>query len=173
MLKMKKMLSLMMAVCLCFSVLSPCAAAEDSIYATREYIISEFVQSIGRSNLGKSAAVLEMFSDSENISDEYKDDVSRAIVGGILKGYEDRTIRPHEPVKRVEAMVMLARCVPAQEETGEMPEFSDVPEWAKEDIAYLSKAGLVKGYGKPIKDFFPLGGLVYILLVLSIFSQIN
>ena len=147
MLKMKKMLSLMMAVCLCFSVLSPCAAAEDSIYATREYIISEFVQSVGRSKLSKSDAVLDMFSDSETISAEYKDDISRAIVGGILKGYEDRTIRPGEPVKRVEAMVMLSRCVPNLEATCDGIEFSDVPEWAKEDIAYLSKAGLVKGYG--------------------------
>lgn len=144
----KKMFSLMIAICLCFSAFAPCVLAEESEpYATREYIISEFVQSVGRSNLEESSAVLEMFSDAEEISDIYKEDVSRAVVGGILKGYEDRTIRPDEPVTRVEAMVMLARCVPELWETEEAIEFTDVPEWAKEDIEYLSKAGLVKGYG--------------------------
>ena len=51
----------------------------------------------------------------ENISPEYKDDISRAIVDGILKGYKDTIIRPTEPVSRIEAMVMLARCVPDRE----------------------------------------------------------
>ena len=123
-------------------------SAENSAeYATREYIISEFVQSVGRNTLDESEAVLNMFSDSEKISAEYKEDISRAIVGGILKGYEDRTIRPKESVSRIEAMVMLARCVPDLDITGEAIEFSDVPDWAKKEIEYLSKAGLVKGYG--------------------------
>lgn len=148
MFKIKKTLSLIIAVCLCFSTLVPYASAKESTeYATREYIISEFVQSVGRNQLSESDAVLEIFSDSENISPEYKDDISRAIVGGILKGYEDRTIRPTEPVSRIEAMVMLARCVPELEASGEIIEFTDVPDWAKEEIEYLSKAGLVKGYG--------------------------
>ena len=148
MFKIKKTLSLIIAVCLCFSTLVPYASAKESTeYATREYIISEFVQSVGRNQLSESDAVLEIFSDSENISPEYRDDISRAIVGGILKGYEDRTIRPTEPVSRIEAMVMLARCVPELEASGEIIEFTDVPDWAKEEIEYLSKAGLVKGYG--------------------------
>ena len=144
----KKILSLMIATCLCFSTLAPCVSAEENPqYATREYIVSEFVQSVGRSNLEESSAVLEIFRDSDKISDEYREDISRAIVGGILKGYEDRTIRPTESVSRIEAMVMLARCVPELEASGEIIEFTDVPDWAKEDIEYLSKAGLVKGYG--------------------------
>ena len=148
MFKTKKILSLMTVACMCFSALAPCVSAEENLqYATREYIISEFVQSVGRNNFDESSAVLEIFSDSENISDEYKEDISRAIVGGILKGYDDRTIRPGEPVKRIEAMAMLARCVPYLVPTEEVIEFTDVPEWAKDDIEYLSKAGLVKGYG--------------------------
>ena len=148
MFKTKKILSLIIAVCLCFASVASCVSAEEnSQYATREYIISEFVQSVGRNTLEESEAVLNMFSDAENISAEYKEDISRAIVGGIIKGYEDRTIRPQEQVKRVEAMVMLARCVPELYAAGEVIEFTDVPEWAKSDIEYLSKAGLVKGYG--------------------------
>ena len=104
----------------------PVLAAQETEYATREYIISEFVQSVGRNQLSESDAVLEIFSDSENISPEYRDDISRALVGGILKGYEDRTIRPTEPVSRIEAMVMLARCVPELEASGETIEFTDV-----------------------------------------------
>lgn len=146
--KTNRLLSFVLVLCLCFSVFTPCVIADEPTeYATREYIISEFVQSVGRANLEKSSAVLDFFADSEKISAEYKEDVSRAIVGGILKGYDDRTIRPGEPVKRVEAMVMLARCIPALETTNDAIEFTDVPEWAKKDIEYLSKAGIVKGYG--------------------------
>ena len=148
MLKSKRILSLFIIFCLNLSLLVPYVSAENSAeYATREYIISEFVQSVGRNTLDESEAVLNMFSDSEKISAEYKEDISRAIVGGILKGYEDRTIRPKESVSRIEAMVMLARCVPDLDITGEAIEFSDVPDWAKKEIEYLSKAGLVKGYG--------------------------
>ena len=146
--KTQKLLSLFLCLCMCFTVMTPYASAEEGAkYATREYIISEFVQSVGRNQLHESDEILEIFADSENISPEYRDDISRAIVGGILKGYEDRTIRPTEPVSRVEAMVMLARCVPEIDASGEIIEFTDVPDWAKEDIEYLSKAGLVKGYG--------------------------
>ena len=146
--KTQKLLSLFICLCMCFMVMTPYASAEEGAkYATREYIISEFVQSVGRNQLNESDAILQIFTDSENISPEYKGDISRAIVGGILKGYEDRTIRPTEHVSRVEAMVMLARCVPELDASGEIIEFTDVPDWAKEDIEYLSKAGLVKGYG--------------------------
>ena len=148
MFKPKKTISLILSACLCFSSVIPCVAAEDSTeYATREYVISEFVQSVGRSTLDDSTAVLDMFSDAASISEEYRADVSRAVVGGILKGYDDRTIRPIEPISRIEAMAMLARCIPSLEATGDAIEFTDVPEWAKENITYLSKAGLVKGYG--------------------------
>ena len=144
----RKLISLLLSLSLCLSVFAPCVMAEEAVeYATREYIISEFVKSVGRSNLDESAAVLEMFTDSDKISDQYKEDVSRAVVGGIVKGYQDRTIRPSEKVSRLEAMVMLARCVPELEAEGEVIEFTDVPEWAKENIDYLSQAGLVKGYG--------------------------
>ena len=144
----RKLIALLLSLSLCLSVFAPCVMAEEAVeYATREYIISEFVKSVGRSNLDESAAVLEMFTDSDKISDQYKEDVSRAVVGGIVKGYQDRTIRPSEKVSRLEAMVMLARCVPELEAEGEVIEFTDVPQWAKENIDYLSQAGLVKGYG--------------------------
>ena len=72
MFKTKKILSLIIAVCLCFSSLVPCVSAEENTqYATREYIISEFVQSVGRNTLEESEAVLDMFSDAEKISAEY------------------------------------------------------------------------------------------------------
>ena len=144
----RKLISLLLSVSLCLSVFAPCVMAEEAVeYATREYIVSQFVQSVGRGTLEKSDAVLEMFADADKISEEYKDDISRAVVGGILKGYEDRTIRPSEPVSRVEAMVMLARCIPELDAVENAIEFTDVPDWAEKDIAYLSMAGLVKGYG--------------------------
>ena len=64
MFKTQKMFSLIIAVCLCFSSIVPCIAADENTqYATREYIISEFVQSVGRNTLDESEAVLDMIEE--------------------------------------------------------------------------------------------------------------
>jgi putative endopeptidase len=71
----------------------------------------------------------------------------------IIKGYANGELRETEPVKKIEALVMLSRAF------GELPkplgndlrvgtfgvEFTDVPAWAKEDIANLTEAGLLTG----------------------------
>ena len=47
---------------------------------------------------------------------------------------------------------MLSRCVPSLTETEEAIEFTDVPQWAKEEITYLSKAGFDSVYGaRPLR----------------------
>jgi len=47
----------------------------------------------------------------------------------------------------VEALVLLSRCLPELETSGEPLRFSDVPAWARDDIDRLSAAGLVQGCG--------------------------
>jgi putative endopeptidase len=126
--------------------------AADNDYATREYVVSEFVQSVGRNNLNGSEYILSTFADKDDISDEYVSDMEKAVTNGIVRGYEDKTLQPKENITRLEALVMLARSIPKDktddtENTAEPVKFTDVPEWAEEDIDTLTKAGLVKGYG--------------------------
>ncbi|MGN1115153.1 MAG: M13-type metalloendopeptidase [Candidatus Ornithomonoglobus sp.] len=130
---------------------SPSVFAErtqETEYATREYVVSEFVQSVGRSNLTGSGYVLSTFADADEVSEEYVNDLEKAAANGIIQGYDDKTIHPKENITRIEALTILARCVPEGDDlTNDPIEFTDVPEWAKHDIDNLSKAGLVEGYG--------------------------
>ncbi|MEG0835492.1 MAG: M13-type metalloendopeptidase [Christensenellaceae bacterium] len=119
----------------------------DTGYATREYVVSEFVQSVGRNNITNSDYILSTFTDSNDIKEEYKEDVSKAVSKGLVRGYEDKTLRPKENVLRVEALTMLSRCMDETEEVAEAIEFTDVPDWAKDDMSRLSKAGIILGYG--------------------------
>ena len=68
-------------------------------------------------------------------------------MNGLVKGYEDGTLRPRQTISRIEAFVLLSRCLPELEATGEVIAFTDVPDWAKTDIDRLSAAGLLLGYG--------------------------
>lgn len=125
----------------------PVLAADDG-YADREYVVSEFVQSVGRNNLNGSDYVLSTFDDADDIDEEYRSDFARAVTQGLVKGYEDKTLRPKENVKRIEALAILARCLDGKlDDEGEAKVFTDVPEWAKDDIDKLSAAGIVLGYG--------------------------
>lgn len=119
-------------------------------YVTREYAVSEFVQSIGRNNLKGNENVLKSFDDSDDIDDEYKADFARAASNGVVYGYDDSTLKPKEHISRVEALTILARCMEDAEDiepVRDAIEFTDVPEWAKEYIDVLSAAGIVEGYG--------------------------
>ena len=64
---------------------------------------------------------------------------------GLLRGYEDGSFRPDNPISRAECVVLLSRLieVPAGSST-----FSDVPEthWASSDISAGTSAGWLAGY---------------------------
>ncbi|MBH5319424.1 S-layer homology domain-containing protein [Paenibacillus sp. GSMTC-2017] len=73
--------------------------------------------------------------------------------GTIIQGYENGDLKENEPIKKIEALVMLSRAF------GDLPEpvgndlrvgtfgvkFSDIPAWAKGDIDKLLKAGVLAG----------------------------
>ncbi len=64
---------------------------------------------------------------------------------GLLRGYEDGSFRPDNPISRAECVVLLSRLieVPAGSST-----FSDVPEthWASSAISAGTSAGWLSGY---------------------------
>lgn len=114
--------------------------------ASREYAVTAFLEATGLS-LPATDDSLSKFSDAQQVSPQFADDLAAAVSAGVLRGYEDHTIRAQEPVSRVEALVLLSRCLPELEKTTDAISFSDVPAWAKSDIDRLSSAGLVLGYG--------------------------
>lgn len=145
----RKMTSVFLAVSMLSAMAVPALAKDsDKGYATREYVVSQFVQSVGRANLTGSGYILSTFKDANEVSDEYVNDLEKATTNGLLQGYEDKTIRPKENVTRIEALAMLSRCIPETTDVdAEAIQFTDVPDWAKEIVDGLSKIGIVKGYG--------------------------
>ena len=115
--------------------------------ATREYAVSAFVRTIGQSSFPDGEGALSAFADAGAVTPWFRTELAAAVAAGTLKGYEDGTLRPGETIRRVEAFVILSRCLPALETVREPIPFQDVPPWAAQDLARLSAAGLVEGYG--------------------------
>ncbi len=116
---------------------------ESAAAASREYTVAAFAEAANLEGTGDLTA----FTDAAEVSPWYAGSLAIAVGCGVLKGYEDGTLRPSEPISRVEAMVILSRCLPVLRETQAAISFDDVPAWAKADIDRLSSAGLVEGYG--------------------------
>lgn len=120
---------------------------ENEAEASREYAISAFMQAadseIGYNNLTS----LKSFSDADTISEWYIQDVANAVSEGIIAGYDDGTLKPERAVSRIEAMVILARCLPKIKSSELSHGFADVPSWANDEIMTLVSAGIVDGYG--------------------------
>ena len=119
---------------------------EETQKATREYAVSAFLRASGRAGT-QDPAPLAPFSDAGSITPWFRQELTAAVAAGLLKGYEDGTLRPGDGIRRVEALCLLARCLPDLEVRQEPLDFSDVPPWAAAEIDRLSAAGLVLGYG--------------------------
>ena len=74
----KRITGIVSAMCMLASV--PTAFAADDAYATREYLVSEFVQSVGRSNLESGRNALNAFTDADEIDDKYVNDFECAYI---------------------------------------------------------------------------------------------
>ena len=143
---MKKRVSLILSLILAFSATSLVQSDADNSAATREYAISAFADAAGL-DIDADTDALSAFSDASAVSDIYHQKVAMAVKGGIIKGYEDATLRPQATICRVEALAILDRMLHKKDAVREAIAFSDVPEWAKASIDNLSAAGIVEGYG--------------------------
>lgn len=110
--------------------------------ASREFAAASFIEAAGTEEGDRENA----FADFEEIKPWFKKSLEKAVSSGILKGYEDNTLKPQKVINRAEALVILSRCLPGLTAIREPKEFTDTPEWAKADITRLSGAGLVEGY---------------------------
>ncbi|WP_189027948.1 S-layer homology domain-containing protein, partial [Paenibacillus albidus] len=76
--------------------------------------------------------------------------IAQAVQAGIIKGYEDGTIRPNAAITRAEMATMIAKSLKLSIEGNAVPGFADdknIPSWAKGVAAALKKAGIMEGTG--------------------------
>ena len=121
-------------------------SGDDKDFVSREYAVAAFADAAGCFEIPDSD-VLSSFTDAWEVSEAFAPKLAQAVTKGIIKGYEDNTLRPKMPIRRIEALVILARIMPEAEAVCEPEQFIDVSEWAKNSIDRLSAAGIVKGYG--------------------------
>ena len=117
-------------------------------FATREEAVASFIKAVGIDTATPNLGVLNKFSDNDKIAAVYAREIALAVEEHFVSGYEDGTFKPQGAINRCEALVILGRILgdrtlpSLSEET-----FSDIPEWAKNDIDRLVASGIVKGYG--------------------------
>ncbi|HOV80589.1 MAG TPA: S-layer homology domain-containing protein [Bacillota bacterium] len=92
-----------------------------------------------------------LFSDVEN--NWAAAQINELAEAGIIKGYEDGTFRPAEPVTRAQVVTLLARLLGWTGEEAELSFADEIPSWAGEAVAAAVSRGIVKGY--PDGRFLP------------------
>lgn len=81
----------------------------------------------------------------------YKDSIDIAAEKGIVKGYSDNTFKPNDNITRAEIASILMNLYDLEINLEEMNNIlaeykDDIPSWANEGIAIISKAGLMNGF---------------------------
>jgi putative endopeptidase len=128
---MKKMISMLLALSLILSIcILPAAAAGNEDYLTR-------------------GALEEMLRTAA-------DDYNGGQTSGIIQGYEDGSLHYDAKVTRIEALVMMRRAfdpLPSRESNrfwswiaDEGVAYSDVPDWAVQDVNAMITAGLLANH---------------------------
>ena len=127
----------------------------DEAAVTRAYAVHSFVEAVGEENFPSGAADLSAFSDGAQVPEEYRDSLELAVANGIILG-SGGALRPNEELTRVEALIILGRCLPDIEEKRPSVEFTDVPDWAAEEIDRLYRGEIVNGYGNGLLGSYDL-----------------
>ena len=144
---MKKLIALFLSLSFVICPAAPGVFAEnDDTYATREKTISAFVEAIGIEDEKIETDILASFADGKQITQKYNKPMAYAVSTGLLKGYEDNTLRPTNAISRTEALVILRRALEGTKfYTIAESRFSDIPEWAESEINDLAGYGILKG----------------------------
>ncbi len=91
-----------------------------------------------------------IFSDTAgNWAENHIEELAAA---GVIRGYEDGTYRPAEPVTRAQAVTLLSRVL-GWEDGGDVVFAGEVPAWAQSAVAAAVRRGVVQGY--PDGRFLP------------------
>lgn len=93
-------------------------------------------------------------------NDWFCEEVSKAVAAGYIKGYENHTLQPDNPIKREEVAMVIFRLLALKSGNGSnaIAQFTDansISPWAKPIVAEVIYNKLMRGY--PDQTFRPAG----------------
>lgn len=129
--------------------------------ATREDVAYALVKIGGLDKeFSSDDSVLDNYKDSHEISYNLRQYVSSAIQSGLLRGYEDNTIRPQEGITRAETAALLFRAIKrpvTEDKVVEEPE-NEVKEEIKEEKEEVKEAEKEETKGIKITNIERISG---------------
>lgn len=75
--------------------------------------------------------------------------IEQAIKSGLVKGYNDNSFRPNNPISRAEFAVLLSRALKLEGQAPAYSDFSDIssiPAWAADGVAQVAARKIITGY---------------------------
>ena len=98
----------------------------------------------------------------------------RANAAGVIKGYEDGSLKPYASITRQEAVTMLCRAFDIEgiEESSNFTDASEISDYAVEYVNAFSKSGYIVGDGNGTGKFRPTGTITR-AEILSIFEKMS
>ncbi|MFE4712732.1 NEAT domain-containing protein [Paenibacillus sp. NPDC056722] len=75
--------------------------------------------------------------------------IEQAIKSGLVKGYDDNSFRPNNPINRAEFAVLLSRALKLEGGATDSSGFSDassIPAWAADGVAQVAARKIISGY---------------------------
>lgn len=111
---------------------------------TRAEFITMAIRSLG---LDSIAADLN-FKDKKQIPNWANESIQTAIQAGLVKGYDDGTLRPNQKISRDEMITILVRGLglsPNNEYLLSYKDTNDIPQWALPFVKTATANGLIKG----------------------------
>lgn len=148
----KKLASALVAVAMTLTCL-PALAEVDTV--TRAQAVNSFVEAVGVESLTPVGGSPESFNDWDEVPEEYRANMALAVESGLILGCDGK-LSPNAELTRLEAVIILGRCLPELTEIRETVAFTDVPDWAEDEIARLYRAGIVNGYGEGLMGSYDL-----------------
>ena len=149
---LKKILTISFAVLVLFSISGLSFVSANGIEQTREQCIDFIISNSTIDYSLQETSVLDDFVDATSVTNDFTlKKVSAAVDKGILKGYEDKTLRLDEKVTRAEFACMIYRAkdyyMPCTDIVTYKGNYTDLADWNQNEIIYCIENGFLMGYG--------------------------
>ncbi|MTI66219.1 MAG: S-layer homology domain-containing protein [Firmicutes bacterium] len=131
---------------------------DEKFYPDVNITRSEFITILVRA-LGINSNDIHLTFKDINKSDWFYNPVNRGVSFGLIKGYSKDLFKPNEFITREEMAVIIYRTsklFDMENMDGKSINYSDfnnINHWAKDEVSFVIKSGLMKGYGND--KFYP------------------
>lgn len=143
-----RILGILLCLAMLFSIMpaqaAPTAAEE---YVTREEAVVSLLDTIGLDALNDTPTDLSVFSDADQISSEYVDEMAVAVANGLLPVAPGEALNPGKNITRLEFALLVSNSMRELPIIRQAPAFTDVPAEAAGELDRVASAGLMSGYG--------------------------